>query len=215
MMVRNDTTGVRRLVAGLALAVCLLGTLFAFAPGTQAAPAAPAQQPCGLPGYPDCPPPPTPTPICILLTLNAVVGGTVSVQVTSLPVGTQVDLLLGTTVVASGTVPGEANAYGNITLSFVVPPLAPGSYTIVAVAGELRLTCGAVIVQENIDAVERNRGGGLALTGTSIAALVAIALLLLTIGFGLMRRSRHRRRVAAEAERILARTGWARETVDR
>jgi hypothetical protein len=94
-----------------------------------------------------------------------------------------------------------------VPLSFTVPVLDPGRYSLVVVGINFQADCAAASGGFGVlgTGVEAPRGGGgvgpgsLARTGIAVALLVAIGVALIVVGRGVLEASRRRRRHAARA----------------
>lgn len=162
--------------------------------------------------------PPSPLlPNCIVSNPNPVVGSTVEVIITNVPVGITVSLMIGSLevdrkVAGDGTLSAAAlpksarstaaakaaaqTGYADVTFRFVVPQLAAGTYTISAVGPNFRCDCNPIGVQRDIAGSNVDRpggGGGLARTGFTVLGLLVIAAALIVVGRTMVESSRRRR----------------------
>lgn len=147
---------------------------------------------------------PPPGPSCGISLEAGQVGAEVIVTVHNVPLGGEVKVLLGGDEVTRGrsqpavqpirSMPVQS-AVSDVVMSFDIPDLDPGSYSIAAVGVGFTVTCGA----GGLDVLAAGAGGGgggggaLAFTGAQILGLVLLALVLIAIGYVLVRRSRERR----------------------
>src|SRR5690606_2763194 len=80
---------------------------------------------------------------------------------------------------------------GDVAMTFDIPELAPGEYSVVAVGVGFTVTCGGGGFDVLADAAQTGDGdgakGALAFTGAQILGLVLLALILLAVGYVLVR----------------------------
>lgn len=168
------------------------------------------------PCYPDgCGPGPTTTappagPSCGIALETSIVDAEVTATVRNVPAGGTVRLLFAGREVARATNNGGVQSIrampaqaADLTMTFTVPDLPPGVYTVVAVGDTFTVTCtgngfsiqGVAGSGGDRDGNGNGDGGGgaLAFTGASILGLVLLGLALLAIGYYLVRRNRSAR----------------------
>lgn len=186
---------VRRGLLAVLAALCLLAVV--------ATPSVGAQADC----YPDgCTEPTNPQPradaACALTVGTGRPGDAVTARVRNSGTG-PVRLLFSGSEVANA-----AADVGAAVLSFVVPPVGPGTYSVVAVGNDFSVECtfgddaGFAVLAAGVTQGGAANGGSansgsasggvraLAFTGFDVLLLVAIGLALLAIGWYLVRRSR-------------------------
>lgn len=178
-------------------------------------------------------------PECIISVDVAVPGQTVELTITNVPDGMTIELLFGGNVVDSGVAGGSpvlgastavgprpkaaravaapagaSDGFSDVALSFVVPELSPGSYTLEAVGPAFHCEClpgaGFAVLAAQLTPTTLNNGGGgtggtgggsLVRTGTYIGLLLAIAVALLVAGRVLQERAKRTRLAAGVAPR--------------
>lgn len=152
-----------------------------------------------------------PDPTCELSLRAGPVGAEVVATVRDVPLGLAVRILVDGVEMASGA-NDDGQAVDDVVMTFDVPDLEPGSYSIVAVGTGFTITCGvggldvlgsgASLGPGSAQAGGSGGGGSgavagddgaLAFTGAEIAGLVSLALALLAVGAYLVRRTRQNR----------------------
>lgn len=153
-----------------------------------------------------------PTPECMVSASTATVGDRVTVTITNVPDGTTINLTLGGTTVATGTAGASAAAagevataavagYSDVTMSFTVPELPAGNYTLVATGPAFQCQClpseGFQVLAAAQEQNPRSGGtggtgaGSLARTGFTVFGFLLAAAVLIVLGRMLLERSRN------------------------
>lgn len=164
-------------------------------------------------------PPPSPDQSCMLSTTAGAPGTSVSATVSNVPADAEVRILFDGSEVARssndeqslGSVgpmfarsSSQAQALSDVTLSFAIPDVPPGNYSVVAVGADFTATCSdaqgnddfGVLAAGETTGGASDGDGDLALTGFEIAGLLALAVGLVATGWFLVRRARARRLTA-------------------
>ena len=166
--------------------------------------------------------PPADGPSCGVSLSTGQVGSTVTASVTNVPAGGAVKILFDGVEVANSA-DGDQQATGSaggpvllrsapakatqapsltVTLTFQVPDVPPGNYSVVAVGDTFTVSCGAgdgstgfqVLAADDSTGSPIGSGRGpLAFTGASIVGLIVVAAVLLAAGWLLVAATRRRR----------------------
>lgn len=191
------STARRRAVPGAIVAACCLILVGVAGP-------AGAQDPYGGTTTTTGTTPPELRPACALSVTAGAPGTSVSAQVTNVPSGGTVRILLGGTEVGRGT--AQATTATTLAIAFVVPDLAPGRYLVTAVGADFTLRCGPdadgmfeVLAGSQGRADGGSGSGSLPRTGIYVGLLLALALALFLAGRALLEASRRRSARAEQA----------------
>ena len=156
-------------------------------------------------------------PECVVSDPTPIVGQTVTILITNVPVGLTVVLLLdgqqvdsavaGAGPQALGAAPAggaksarsaaapkaPAQAVANVTFEFTMPALEAGNHTLRAVGNGFVCECNTLVLARAVEGTNTNRGGGsLARTGFTVLGLLVLAAVLLLVGRSMVESSRRR-----------------------
>lgn len=183
----------RRLVLGVALCITVV---------LAALPAHAQEDPYG--GTTTTRPPGGGNPSCTTDRNTGAPGDTGTATLHHVLVGEHVDIEIGGEVAGSGEAEGPGDESGRTTfdITFVVPQLDPGEYSIAAVGATFTVRCGSGEFDVEVAGADTSRsgpdssrggGGFLPRTGAELALWLAIAVLLALVGWAAVRAARRRR----------------------
>jgi hypothetical protein len=150
--------------------------------------------------------------VCVLTDQSGEPGDTVIAEVSGVAAGTEVRILFNGQEVGRGVAEADGDSTtGTAVISFVVPPVPDGTYTVVATGPTFTEACGggdgsfqvlnSQVLDEGATKSGAAGGGGLLpRTGIELAMWLAIAAVLVLVGRALLTEARRRRRRARRAQ---------------
>ena len=186
------------LVLSAVLSLAVVSGVSHGAPGAGVDECDPATDPYGcidttLPG--ETPPPPA----CVTSVSSGRPGDRVAVTITNVPGGSAVSLRFNGTPVASATAPASDTPV-DVPMTFTVPEIAAGRYSLVAVGPGFSAECLAGTGFEVLSSGTPRSGGGggggsLARTGFTVLGLLVLAAVLVLVGRVMVQSSRRHERI--------------------